>query len=460
MIGSGTIALTGSNTYSGPTWISGGALRANVGVGLPSGSVLVLDGGVLESNGSASFTSSLGSSLGDVEWTSNGGGFSANGGVMTVDLGGSGGTLNWGTSVGTKIVGTLMFGSPTANNETLFVNPINLRGATRTIQVTAGLGGDFAEMSGSLINSTGTAGLTETGNGLLLLAASNSYNGTTTISGGTLQIGSGGASGTLGSGPVVDNAALAFSRSDTITVANAISGSGSVAQNGLGTLILTASNTYGGGTTITAGTLAVSSSANLGTGGLAFSGSGAGLLDIGGSTAFTSSSTIALSQNGTIRQDDSGSATLSGSISGAGSLAKSGSGWLGLGGTNIYGGSTTVSSGTLQILSPGGLPDGNLIIAAGGTVIFNPISPFGSPLIEDSLETLAPGGSSLDGSDLAMSSVSARNSPAVLPATSQPALNPVPEPDTLVLWLAAAAGGLLWRVRRRNVPSPAGKGPR
>ena len=103
------------------------------------------------------------------------------------------------------------------------------------------------------------------------------------------------------------------------------------------------------------------------------------------------------------------------------------------------------------------MPDGNLIIAAGGTVIFNPISPFGSPLIEDGLETLAPGGSSLDGSDLAMSSVSARNSPAVLPATSQPALNPVPEPDTLVLWLAAAAGGLLWRVRRPTSPLPPAK---
>ena len=47
-----------------------------------------------------------------------------------------------------------MFGAATANAPTVFVNPINLNNSTvfavnRTIQVTAGLGGDFAEMTGA-----------------------------------------------------------------------------------------------------------------------------------------------------------------------------------------------------------------------------------------------------------------------------------------------------------------------
>ena len=41
----------------------------------------------------------------------------------------------------------------------------------------------------------------------------------TTISAGTLQVGAGGTAGTLGTGSVVDNSALAFNRSDAITYA-------------------------------------------------------------------------------------------------------------------------------------------------------------------------------------------------------------------------------------------------
>ena len=69
--------------------------------------------------------------------------------------------------------------------------------------------------------------MTQTGSGLLVLTSANSYSGPTTISGGTLQIGNGGSIGTLGSGPVTNNAVLAFARSDSsLIVANAISGSG------------------------------------------------------------------------------------------------------------------------------------------------------------------------------------------------------------------------------------------
>src|SRR5208283_4944851 len=48
---------------------------------------------------------------------------------------------------------------------------------------------------------------------------------------------------------------LNFNRSDSVTFAGAISGTGSVGQIGTGTTILTGTNTYTGGTTIIAGTL-------------------------------------------------------------------------------------------------------------------------------------------------------------------------------------------------------------
>jgi autotransporter-associated beta strand protein len=95
--------------------------------------------------------------------------------------------------------------------------------------------------------------------GTLTLSRANIYTGGTTISGATLQVGAGGTSGTVGSGNVTNNGQLVFNRSDNVTFTNPISGGGSVVQNGSGTLTLTAANTYTGSTTVSNGTLVVSS---------------------------------------------------------------------------------------------------------------------------------------------------------------------------------------------------------
>jgi autotransporter-associated beta strand protein len=95
--------------------------------------------------------------------------------------------------------------------------------------------------------------------GTLTLSGANIYTGGTTISGATLQVGAGGTSGTVGSGNVTNNGQLVFNRSDNVTFTNPISGGGSVVQNGSGTLTLTAANTYTGSTTVSNGTLVVSS---------------------------------------------------------------------------------------------------------------------------------------------------------------------------------------------------------
>ena len=81
---------------------------------------------------------------------------------------------------------------------------------------------------GGFINGSGS--LTQTGPGLLILTGNNIYTGLTTISGGTLQVGSGDASGSI-SGNVLDNAVLVYDLSTSATVAGTISGSGSLRRS-------------------------------------------------------------------------------------------------------------------------------------------------------------------------------------------------------------------------------------
>src|SRR5204862_473833 len=145
--------------------------------------------------------------------------------------------------------------------------------------------------------------LTKSGSGTLILTNANSFSGGVAISAGTLQVGNGGTSGTLGSGNVTNNAALAFNRSDTFTVTNAISGTGTLTQSGSGTLVLTNANSFSGGVGISAGTLQV------GNGGTS------GLLGTGNVT-----------NNAALAFNRTDSFTVTNVISGTGALTQSGSG--------------------------------------------------------------------------------------------------------------------------------------
>jgi fibronectin-binding autotransporter adhesin len=97
--------------------------------------------------------------------------------------------------------------------------------------------------------------LVKNGTGTLTLANNNTYSGGTTINAGTVVVGNGGTTGSLGAGPITNNGSLAFNHSDAVAVNTAISGTGSLVQNGSGNLTLAAFNTYSGGTTVNSGTL-------------------------------------------------------------------------------------------------------------------------------------------------------------------------------------------------------------
>ena len=139
-------------------------------------------------------------------------------------------------------------------------------------------GGASSTFSGVIVDGppTATIGLTQnsTTGGTLTLTGANTYTGGTTITGGTLQLGAGGTTGSI-VGNVTDNSALVFDRADNVTFSGAISGTGSVTQQGGGVLTLTGANTYAGGTTIAAGTVRADAVNALGSGGVTFSGVGA-----------------------------------------------------------------------------------------------------------------------------------------------------------------------------------------
>ena len=136
---------------------------------------------------------------------------------------------------------------------------------------------------------------------------------------------------------------------DTLTVSGVISGNGKLTKGGNGTLVLTGSNTYLGGTAISAGTVTVNSSTSLG--------DASGAVSIGAATlkATASISSLRAYQLGdvasTLAVDAAATLTLNGVIadgSAAGTLNKTGAGTLALTGANTFTGGTLVSAGTLS----------------------------------------------------------------------------------------------------------------
>jgi len=97
---------------------------------------------------------------------------------------------------------------------------------------------------------SGTGGFTKNGTGTLTLTGANSYTGGTTIAGGTLI----GSTASL-TGDVVNNAQFVIAQDNDGAFGGDISGTGSFAKNGTGTLTLTGANSYTGNTVVTGGTL-------------------------------------------------------------------------------------------------------------------------------------------------------------------------------------------------------------
>jgi autotransporter-associated beta strand protein len=284
--GSGIVVLSGTNNYSGPTAINAGTLRAGSASALSPASAVVL----------------------------------ASSGGAALDLNGFSATVGSLAGGGTVILGSGTLSAGGDNTSTAFGGTI-----------------------------TGGGGLTKQGNGTLTLTGTGSYNGATTINGGMLQVGNGGTTGTLGAGAVTNNGHLAFNRSDAVSVANAIGGSGMLVQAGTGTLTPTnVNNSYGGGTMITnGGTLQTDDDRKLG--------AASGGLFLGGGMLRTLTNSITSNRPVTVMAasvlDIAPGTTfaLSGNIAGSSNLAKMNTGNLTLAGSGTYSGTLTFADGSLLL---------------------------------------------------------------------------------------------------------------
>jgi autotransporter-associated beta strand protein len=194
---------------------------------------------------------------------------------------------------------------------------------------------------------SGTGNLTQLGAGTMTFSGNNTYSGPTTISAGTLQVGDGNTSGTLGTNAVTDNAALAFNRSDSLVQSGLITGSGTLTVLA-GTVTVTASNSFNGVTTINSG----------------------GTLQLGNGGAIGSVPLTNVTDNGTLAFDHSFNETNAVIITGSGGISKLAGNTLTLAAANNYNGNTAISAGTLKIGAVGTLPSGSgfgNVVLNGGT---------------------------------------------------------------------------------------------
>ncbi|NGM51102.1 autotransporter outer membrane beta-barrel domain-containing protein [Caulobacter sp. 602-2] len=286
----GALILDGANSYAGGTTIAGGVLQvsADANLGAANGG-LWLDGGALRTT--ASFASERTVTLdadGRIE-TVSGATLTLNGGVDGVGAlikDGAGRLIIAGE--GTYAGGTTISGGA------LQIGDGGTTGAILGAVVNNGLltfdRSDASTFAGPI---SGSGAVEIIGSGTTILTAANTHGGGTVIRSGTLQLGNGGASGSV-AGAIANDGVLAIDRSDRLSLAGLISGAGGFAQNGSGVTVLTAANSYLGETWVNAGLLVVNGDQSAATGltsvanGAALGGSGV----IGGDVAVAAGGAI------------------------------------------------------------------------------------------------------------------------------------------------------------------------
>jgi autotransporter-associated beta strand protein len=326
--GAGSLILLAANTFSGTTAINGGLLQVG-------------DGGTTGTLGSGNVTLASGATLR----------FNRSDDLIVANVfSGAGGLMKLGSGVLT-LTGTNTFTGGTAINDGLL--QVNDSGASTTLG-----SGSVAIASGTTLRFnrandlavanvlSGTGNLRKLGGGVLTLTGTSTFSGVTAIDEGSIRVGDGGTSGSLGSGSVAiaTGAFLQFNRSNDLTVSNTFSGTGGLTKLGGGTLAVTGTSTFSGDTRIDAGALQVGD---------------------GGTSGALGSGNVAIAAGASLQVNRSNDLTMANIISGAGSFTKTGGGHLTLTGINTFTGGASIDSGAVRISADANLGNGNVTLAGG-----------------------------------------------------------------------------------------------
>ncbi|EGZ9634974.1 fibronectin-binding autotransporter adhesin ShdA [Salmonella enterica subsp. enterica serovar Offa] len=315
--GSDELIVTGDNTYSGGTTISGGTLTADHADSLGTGTIA--NSGVLQ--------------VGE--------------GELENTLSGSGSLVKTGT------------GELTLNGDNDYSGGTTITGGTLTADHADSLGSGDIDNSGVLqvgegeLENTlsGTGSLVKIGTGELTLNGDNDYSGGTTIDDGVLIADN---ADSLGTGAVANNGVLQVGEGE---LENTLSGAGSLVKTGTGELTLSGDNSYSGGTTISGGTLTADHADSLGSGDI----DNSGVLQVGEGELKNT-----LSGSGSLVKTGTGELTLSGDNSYSGATTIS-DGTLIAANVNALGSGDIDNSGTLKLEAEGEFNLANVTTQSGAT---------------------------------------------------------------------------------------------
>jgi autotransporter-associated beta strand protein len=345
----GVLVLSGANTYSGVTRLSGGVLQLDNSAALGTGTILFNGGGLKYGAGisndlssrfaaiGAGVTAAVDTGTNNVTFASvlsgtGGMSKSGNGTLVLAAANTFAGALE--VTAGTVKVGNVTAGSLNAslanvssgallsferNDAAVFAG--SLTGAGRVVQAGAGvltLTGNGSEFDGTF----------ELRNGITVLGGRNALaGGSVSFGGGTLRYGTDTFEDLSDRIRPLTTTALVDTGAYTVTYQTGLTGEAGLTKYGVGSLIFANQNGYSGTTTVAAGTLRYM---------------GAGLAS--GGTIHTLAGTVVELQN-----NDSTALPFNGLISGAARLQKTGTGTITISGTQTNTGGVTLAAGSLVL---------------------------------------------------------------------------------------------------------------
>lgn len=276
-------------------------------------------------------------------------------------------------------------GETNVNTGVLQVSSVGNLGSTGVVKLndaSAVLRFDFSTTNTFSKVISGTGKVEKAGTGDLRLTADNTYTGTTTIEKGRLYLGYNTLAGSVAGNIIISGGTLYFQHSSASkTYSGVISGAtGYVYHSGTGKTILNGTNTYGGATTISVGTLALGASGSISSSSSVYLNGSTAKFDISagnktikGLQGSNANAEIILGTRtltiGTSGGTDGGGRYV-GKISGTAgasnfAIIKRGSGTLTLEGTSTYSGYTCIREGTVIFNSLNNFGTSNISFTSG-----------------------------------------------------------------------------------------------